>query len=221
MIAVIDYGAGNLRSAVRALQHVGADLVVTDDPALITGAAGVVLPGVGATRDTMQELERRGLAPVIPQIIAAGTPFLGICVGMQVLAQTSEEWGDHACLGVVPGAVRRFPAEVGKVPQIGWNQVRFNAEHPIFAGIPNGTDFYFVHSFYVDTPDEPYVAGRTEYGLSFPSVLAFGSVVATQFHPEKGGRLGLALLRNFVRLVEAHGAGSAERPADAAIAKAS
>ena len=206
MIAVIDYGAGNLRSAVRALQHVGAELVVTDDPAVITNATAAVLPGVGATRDTMQELERRGLASVIPQIIAAGTPFLGICVGMQVLAQTSEEWGTHACLGVVPGAVRRFPEAVGKVPQIGWNQVSFLTEHPLFDGIPDGADFYFVHSFYVDMPDEQYVVGRTEYGLSFPSVLAFGSVVATQFHPEKSGRWGLTLLRNFVRLVEAHGA---------------
>ena len=203
MIAVIDYGAGNLRSAVRALQHVGADITVTDDPAVIEAADGVVLPGVGATRDTMDELQRRGLAPVIPAVIARGTPFLGICVGMQVLATTSEEWGAHPCLGVVPGSVRRFPASVGKVPQIGWNQVHFAVDHPVLAGIPDGSDFYFVHSFYVDTPDERIIAGRTDYGIAFPAVLAFGSVVATQFHPEKSGRCGLQLLRNFAAFVDA------------------
>lgn len=201
MIAVIDYGAGNLRSAVRALQHVGAELTVTDDAAVIAAADGVVLPGVGATRDTMAELGRRGLTDVIPQVIAAGTPFLGICVGMQVLATTSEEWGEHPCLGVVSGSVRRFPATAGKVPQIGWNQVSFTADHPLFAGIDDNSDFYFVHSYYLDTPDEHIVAGRTDYGISFPSVLAFGSAVATQFHPEKSGRCGLRLLQNFVGLV--------------------
>ncbi len=204
MIAVIDYGAGNLRSAVRALQHVGAALTVSDDPKVIAAADGVVLPGVGATRDTMQELERRGLTSVIPEVIERRTPFLGICVGMQVLAETSEEWGAHACLGVVPGSVRRLPEAGGKVPQIGWNQVHFATEHPLFASIPDGADFYFVHSFYVDTAAPEIVAGRTAYGVEFPSVLAFGSAVATQFHPEKSGRWGLQLLRNFVGLVEAH-----------------
>lgn len=199
---MIDYGAGNLRSAVRALRHVGANLVVTDDPAVIAGAQGVVLPGVGATRDTMNELERRGLRSAIPQVIAVGVPFLGICVGMQVLADTSEEFGEHACLGVVRGHVRRLPERAGKVPQIGWNQVRLQFEHPLVAGIPDGTDFYFVHSYYIDTPDDAIVLGRTEYGVAFPAMLATGSLVATQFHPEKSGRWGLALLQNFVRLVE-------------------
>jgi glutamine amidotransferase len=204
MIAVIDYGAGNLRSAVRALQHVGAQLMVTDDPEVIRSAQGVVLPGVGATRDTMQELERRQLIEPIRDVVAANTPFLGICVGMQVLAETSEEFGEHACLGIVPGRVRKLPSSAGKVPQIGWNQVSFaQPDHPVLAGIPQQTDFYFVHSYYVDIPDETLVAGRTEYGLAFPSVLAGGSVVATQFHPEKSGRWGLALLRNFVQLVAA------------------
>jgi imidazole glycerol-phosphate synthase subunit HisH len=212
MIAVIDYGAGNLRSAVRALQHVGADLEVTDDAAVIARADGVVLPGVGATLDTMNELRRRGLVEVIPQVIARGTPFLGICVGMQVLAQTSTEFGDHDCLGVVPGTVRKLPDTAGKVPQIGWNQVRIaKPDHPLFAGIPDGTDFYFVHSFYVDLPDPQFVAGWTDYGIAFPSVLAFGSAVATQFHPEKSGRWGLALLHNFVELVQSDRGGIADR----------
>ncbi len=201
MIAVIDYGAGNLRSAVRALQHVGAELEVTDDPAVIAAADAVVLPGVGATRDTMQELNRRGLTGVIPQVIRAGRPFLGICVGMQVLAETSEEFGEHACLGVVPGHVRRLPEGAGKVPQIGWNQVQLrDSAHPLLAGIPDGTDFYFVHSYYVDTPDDQLVAGRTEYGVAFPAIFARRNLMATQFHPEKSGRWGLKLLENFVNL---------------------
>jgi glutamine amidotransferase len=122
---------------------------------------------------------------------------------MQVMAELSDEWGTHPCLGVIPGRVRKLPESAGKVPQIGWNQVRFDAQEtpPLLEGIPDGTDFYFVHSFYVDTPDTSIVAGRTDYGLAFPSILAWGSAAATQFHPEKSGRWGLALLRNWVRTV--------------------
>lgn len=207
MIAVIDYGAGNLRSAVRALQHVGADLLVTDDPQVIAQARGVVLPGVGATRDTMYELGRRGLIEVIPQVMQRGTPFLGICVGMQVLAAESEEFGAHACLGVVPGRVRKLPDTAGKVPQIGWNQVQVVGEHPVLRGIPSGTDFYFVHSFYVDTPATDLVIGRTDYGVAFPAIMATDTWIATQFHPEKSGRWGLTLLANFVQFVAVRGAG--------------
>ena len=203
MLAVIDYGAGNLRSAVRALQHVGAKLEVTNRPADLRAADAVVLPGVGATRDTMDALDRLELTPVIPEIIRSGVPFLGICVGMQVLAEHSDEWGLHPCLGVVPGHVRKLPDGGGKVPQIGWNQVQWRVEcaPPLLQGIPSGTDFYFVHSFYVDTPDPSIVAGRTEYGIVFPSIFHWGSAAATQFHPEKSGRWGLALLRNWIRSV--------------------
>jgi glutamine amidotransferase len=173
---VIDYGAGNLRSVVRALAK------------------------VGATLDTMQSLQRLELVEAIGEVIRAQTPFLGICVGMQVLCEQSEEFGPHACLGVVAGSVRRLPGGQ-KVPQIGWNQVGYanNAgAHPIFASIPENSDFYFVHSYYCDLADQRLVAGTTDYGLAFPSALLDGNLAAVQFHPEKSGRWGLQLLTNFV-----------------------
>lgn len=202
-IAVINYGAGNLPNAVRAMRAVGADLIVTEDPAVVAAAEAVVLPGVGATADTMRSLRALGIAQVLPDVVASGRPFLGICVGMQVLLAASLEFGQHDCLGIVPGTVRRLPDEAGKVPQIGWNQVRYApaaADHPLFAGIPDGSDFYFVHSYYCDLDDPTIVAARTDYGLSFPSVLIRDTVAAVQFHPEKSGRWGLQLLRNFVAL---------------------
>ncbi|MCU0494244.1 MAG: imidazole glycerol phosphate synthase subunit HisH, partial [Chloroflexaceae bacterium] len=148
-IAVINYGAGNLPNAVRALNHVGADLVVTEEASVVAEADAVVLPGVGATLDTMQSLTKLGMAEVIPQVIASGRPFLGICVGMQVLFAESLEFGLHPCLNVLGGTVQRLPGGQ-KVPQIGWNQVLTTphaAEHPMFADIPSGSDFYFVHSY--------------------------------------------------------------------------
>jgi imidazole glycerol-phosphate synthase subunit HisH len=203
MIAVINYGAGNLPNVVRALQHVGADLVVTDQPAVVRDAAVVVLPGVGATHDTMRSLDGLGLSQVIRDVIADGRPFLGICVGMQVLCASSTEFGDHACLGAVAGTVRRLPDAAGKIPQIGWNQVHYTpaaASSRLFAEIPDGSEFYFVHSFYCDLPEPALVAATTDYGLAFPSVLIRDNLMATQFHPEKSGRWGLQLLRNFVDL---------------------
>jgi glutamine amidotransferase len=160
----------------------------------------VVLPGVGATRDTMDSLGRLGLVEPIRERIAAGVPFLGICVGMQVLCDLSEEFGDHPCLGVVRGRVRRLPQGL-KVPQIGWNQVRLAPgaqDHPLFDGIADGSDFYFVHSFFCDLAQAELVAGATEYGLPFPSVLLQRNLAAVQFHPEKSGACGLRLLENFV-----------------------
>ncbi|MEN9935857.1 MAG: hypothetical protein RLZZ387_2436 [Chloroflexota bacterium] len=199
-IAVIDYGAGNLRSVVRALTRVGAPLEVTSDPEVVRAAPAVVLPGVGATRDTMDSLGRLGLVEPIRAQVAAGTPFLGICVGMQVLCDASEEFGEHPCLGVVRGSVRRLP-DGQKVPQIGWNQVHLSPDvlgHPLFEEIPDGSDFYFVHSFYCDLAEPEVVAGRTDYGLPFPSILLRGNLAAVQFHPEKSGTHGLRLLENFV-----------------------
>ncbi len=200
-LAVIDYGAGNLANVVRALQHLGVTLTVTSDPAVVASAPAVVLPGVGATLDTMTTLNRTGLADAIRGAVARGVPFLGICVGMQVLCDISEEFGPHDCLGIIPGAVRRFPATL-KVPQIGWNQVRYTAthrNHALFDGIPDQTDFYFVHSYYCAVADKTIIAGETDYTLDFPSVLIKGNLAAAQFHPEKSGTAGLRLLRNFVQ----------------------
>jgi glutamine amidotransferase len=200
-LAVIDYGAGNLPNVVRALTHIGAPLTVTSDPTVVANATAIVLPGVGATRDTMEQLTQRGLVPVIRDAIRRGVPFLGICVGMQVLLTDSLEFGHHECLGVISGTVRRFPAEELKVPQIGWNEVYATptlSDHPLFDGIPDGSDFYFVHSYYCDVIDPAIVAGTTTYGASFPSILMRDTLVAAQFHPEKSGALGLRFLRNFV-----------------------
>jgi imidazole glycerol-phosphate synthase subunit HisH len=199
-LAVIDYGAGNLRSVVRALTKVGAQLQVTSDPDVARAAPAVVLPGVGATLDTMQSLRRLGMEQAIGEIIRAGTPFLGICVGMQVLCAKSEEFGPHDCLSVIGGSVRRLP-DGRKVPQIGWNQLRYAngaGEHPIFANIADESYFYFVHSYYCDLADDRLIAGVTEYGISFPSALLRDNLAAVQFHPEKSGQWGLQLLTNFV-----------------------
>ncbi|MCS6889431.1 MAG: imidazole glycerol phosphate synthase subunit HisH [Chloroflexus sp.] len=200
MIAVINYGAGNLPNVVRALQRVGAELTVTDDPHVIRSAQAVVLPGVGATADTMASLRQLGIAAVLPEVVASGTPFLGICVGMQVLLSESEEFGPHPCLDIIRGTVRRLPESAGKIPQIGWNQMQIAPAfrtHPLFAGIPDGADVYFVHSYYCDVADPAIIAARTDYGLPFPSVIIHHRLAAVQFHPEKSGEYGLRLLANF------------------------
>ncbi len=198
-VVVIDYDAGNLRSVARALAHVGADPYVSADPADIATAGALVLPGVGAAADTMRNLRERGLIEPIRAYIAEDRPFLGVCMGLQALLERSEE-GDQACLGVLPGTVRRFqPGPGHKVPHMGWNTVTWRYAHPVTEGIPAGTYFYFVHSYYPTTPDPALVLGETEYGVVFPSVLARGYLVATQCHPEKSGRDGLRLYANFVR----------------------
>jgi len=200
-IIVVDYGAGNLASVVNALERVGAPVVVSRDPAALDEADGVIVPGVGAAADTMRHLSELGFVPRLRATIERGVPFLGICMGLQVLLEVSYEGGEHRCLGIVPGVVRRLPEQV-TVPHMGWNEVRLRRPHPLFAGIPAGTDFYFVHSFYADPSDETWILGETDYGVRFASVLARGNVMATQFHPEKSGQWGLRLLANFVAIVE-------------------
>jgi glutamine amidotransferase len=154
---------------------------------------------VGAAADTMANLREQGLDEPIRRVIAEGKPFLGVCIGMQVLFSDTEEGGSHQCLGVVPGAVRKFPPGL-KVPHMGWNQLKQRIAHPVFEGIADGADFYFVHSYYVEPGDKSLVAGETEYGLPFCSVVAQGNLVATQFHPEKSGEVGLKVYDNFIRM---------------------
>ena len=202
MIAIIDYQVVNLRSIQKAFERLGARVEVTADPERIRRADRVVLPGVGAFRAGMDQLARLGLEPVIREVIDAGTPFLGICLGMQLLMTESEEFGVHRGLNVVPGRVVRFPAGdcamTGlKVPHMGWNAVSIRRRPDALAEIPDGGYFYFVHSYYVLPDDPEVVAAETTYGVRFASVLAWRNVVACQFHPEKSQALGLALLQRF------------------------
>jgi len=198
MVAVIDYGAGNLRSVMSALRSVGYDARVAESAADIAHARAMILPGVGAAAGTMENLRSRGLADVIVEWIRADRPFMGICMGLQVLLTESEEGGGQDCLGVVPGRVRRLSQGL-KVPHMGWNQVHYTRDIALFDGIPEGSNFYFVHSFVAEPTDRSIIAAETEYGVRFCSVVASGNLVATQFHPEKSGPLGLRVYANFLR----------------------
>ncbi len=199
-IAIIDYGGGNVANARNAFEHEGVHVLITADHDIIRRAPGVVLPGVGATADVMGGLEARGLVPIIHEVIDRGTtPFLGICVGMQVLLDHSEEGETHPCLGVTPGAVRRLPGGI-IVPHMGWNVVRQAQAHPLWEGIADLTPFYFVHSYICAVDDPAWTLGETAYGVHFASAVARGSVMGTQFHPEKSGTAGLRLLRNFAAI---------------------
>jgi glutamine amidotransferase len=202
MITIIDYQVVNLRSIQKAFERLGQAVEVTDDPQRIRRADRVVLPGVGAFRAGMDHLTRLGLAPVIRDVIDAGTPFLGICLGMQLLMSESEEFGRHDGLGIIPGRVVRFPSGdpvmTGlKVPHMGWNTVAVRRSVPALAGLPPQGYFYFVHSYYVVPEDPEVVAADTLYGVRFASVLAWRNVLACQFHPEKSQTLGRALLARF------------------------
>ena len=208
-VVVVDYRSGNLRSVAKALEVVGASPTVTDDPALIESAPAVILPGVGSGPSAMNALGERGLADPLRRYVASGRPFLGVCLGLQLLLDHTEE-GDAPCLGIVPGRVRRLPDGL-KVPHMGWNSVRLRQTHPVLSGIPQDSYFYFVHSFYAAPEDDADVAGVTEYGVPFCSIYAKDNLVATQFHPEKSGDIGLSIYRNFLAFA-AQGTGKILNP---------
>jgi glutamine amidotransferase len=199
MIAIIDYGMGNLRSIHKAFEHVGHPACVTRSPAAIADASHVVLPGVGAFPDCMRNLDRFNLIEPIHQAIRSGKPFLGICLGLQLLFTEGEEFGPHPGLAVLKGRVVRFPAGVQelKIPHMGWNQVRRVKPLALFSGIAEGAYFYFVHSYYVVPEDQALVATTTGYGLEFVSSIQQENLFACQFHPEKSQAAGLMLLRSF------------------------
>lgn len=198
MIAIIDYGMGNLASVQNAFSKMGFPTIITSRPEELLQADKVVLPGVGAFGDAIYNLRCRGIDQTIYELVQRQTPLLGICLGLQLLFTESEENGLHRGLNIIPGRVRRFrlPADY-KVPQIGWNSVQVQPSSRMLAGIPSGSFFYFVHSYYVVPEDETVVAARTDYGVNFVSAIEQGSIMAAQFHPEKSSRLGLQILKNF------------------------
>jgi glutamine amidotransferase len=196
-IAIVDYGAGNLGSVANAIVKLGYKPKVTDKPSEVLGAAAVILPGVGAAGDAMENLKAIGMADVIRQLIDAKRPLFAVCVGLQLLLSGTEEGGWHECLNVIPGSVRRLPAGL-KIPHMGWNQVKQTVRHQVFDAIPDEANFYFVHSYYVDPEDKSVIAGTTDYGISISSVIVKDNLIATQFHPEKSGNWGLRMYSNFL-----------------------
>jgi imidazole glycerol-phosphate synthase subunit HisH len=199
MIALIDYGIGNLRSVQKALEHVGAEVVVTEEPAVVLAAEKVILPGVGAFGDGMAGLRSRGLDEAVCEVAARGTPLLGICVGMQVMFEASEEMGEHRGLGLLRGRVKRFVLSELKVPQTGWNQIEQVRESPLFHGLAPNAYAYFNHAYYCDACPEDALA-TTNYGFNFASVVGRGRLYGIQFHPEKSQGVGLRMLKNFVEM---------------------
>ncbi len=206
MIAIIDYGMGNLRSVQKGFEKVGAEALVTADARKLLEASRIVLPGVGAFRDCMHNLEQGGFVEPILKVIAEGRPFLGICVGMQLLFTDSVEFGLYSGLNIISGHVLRFPdqmtasAERLPVPQMGWNQLRIKRRPPAFAGIADNSNAYFVHSYYAKPDDESVIATTTDYGFEFCSSVWKDNIVATQFHPEKSQEVGLRILKNFAEM---------------------
>ena len=203
MITIIDYGMGNLRSVQKGFEKLGFTAKVTADPADLHDAERLVLPGVGAFKDCMDNLREGGFIEPIRRHVAGGRPFLGICLGLQLLFTESEEFGRHQGLGIIPGKVVRFPGDMHiageelKVPHMGWNQIRLRQDAPLFRGIADGTSVYFVHSYYVIPDDPTVVAAVTDYGIEFCSAIRRDNVMAVQFHPEKSQQVGLRILKNF------------------------
>ncbi len=200
MIAIIDYDAGNIGSVEKAIEYLGEEKILTRDPEILLKAEKVILPGVGAFGDAMEKLNKFGLVPVIKEIVNKGTPLFGICLGLQLLFESSEENPGVEGLGILKGKIVKFPKSELKVPQIGWNALHFPRESRLFKGIEDGSFFYFVHSYYLRAEDESIVAGVANYGIDFHAAVEKGNVFACQFHPEKSSDVGLKLLKNFIEL---------------------
>jgi glutamine amidotransferase len=196
MIAIIDYGAGNLTSVARALEHIGVTCKITDTYEEILSAERIIFPGVGAAGKAMEVIRHRKLDRAIREIVEQKKPFLGICMGAQIILGESEE-NDTTCLNIIPGIARRFPDSDLKIPHMGWNDVSIVRRHPVFEGLDERAQFYFVHSYYPAPEKEEDIIATTEHGLSFASVIGRDNVIATQFHLEKSGRHGLRILKNF------------------------
>ncbi len=198
MIVIIDYQAGNLTSVVRSLNALGVEGTVTQDPAVVAQATRVIFPGVGAAGKAMATLRELGLDEALRQSFQRGIPILGICLGAQIILEHSEE-NDTVCLGLLPGRTRALSRGQGlKIPHMGWNRVRFLRTHQIFKGLPEGAEYYFVHSYYPAPAETTMVVGVTDHGIEFPCAIGWRNLVATQFHPEKSGRFGLQILENFL-----------------------
>ncbi|HPL19019.1 MAG TPA: imidazole glycerol phosphate synthase subunit HisH [Spirochaetota bacterium] len=201
MITVIDYGMGNLRSVVKAVEKYTDRVAVSDDPSSVEKSDALIMPGDGAFGMAMDNLSARGWIGPINDFIEKGGHFFGICLGFQLLFSTSEEFGSHRGLDIIPGDVVRFNDEDLKVPHMGWNTVDLLHESTALDGIPSGSYFYFIHSYYPEVRDRSWVIGEVEYGKSFPCVVRKGNIIATQFHPEKSHTVGLKIIENFVRAV--------------------
>ena len=201
MIAIVDYGIGNLGSVTKGFRHAGAETLLTGDPEQLRAAEALVLPGDGAFGATMDEMKKRDLVPVLREAAAKGTPLLGICIGMQVLFEESEEHGRHQGLGLLPGRVRRFDGAL-PVPHMGWNRLKRRRPHPLLDGFEDGSHVYFVHSYFCDAPDEVVIA-TSDYGRDFAAIAGRDNVLGVQFHPEKSQAVGLAMVKRFVRYVAA------------------
>ncbi|QGG49023.1 imidazole glycerol phosphate synthase subunit HisH [Heliorestis convoluta] len=201
MIAIIDYGMGNLRSVQKGLEKVGYEAYITSDPEEVLKAKGVILPGVGAFADAMDNLRKSNLIDAIYQVIEQGKPFLGICLGYQLMFEESEEGGCHRGLGIFPGKVRRLPAGF-KVPHMGWNQLTIRQKNALLEGVPSQSEFYFVHSYYVEPADDSLIIATAGYGFDFCAIAGRDRLVGAQFHPEKSSDLGLKILENFGKQVE-------------------
>ncbi len=203
MIAIIDYGVGNLRSVEKALQYIGMDAEIISDPERVHCASAVILPGVGAYSAGMENLRRYGMVDVVKEAVLSNKPFLGICLGMQLLFEYSQEGGERVeGLGLLPGAIKALPKDEGiKVPHIGWNSLK-TYDNLLFGGLPEDPYVYFVHSYYLDAGERSIVAAQCDYGITFDAAVGRGKVYATQFHPEKSGEIGLKILKNWSTLIK-------------------